>query len=78
MYEQSGFDAETKAYLKRILHSIFITLVWMMTNAVIGLYFKLAIIEDSINLLNILFYLWFTGSFIVYLWLLRKLWKGHM
>ncbi len=78
MYETSGFDEQTKNYLRRIILSIFITALWLMINAIAGLYFKLAIVEDSFSIGNIFFYLWFALSFIFYLRYMRKLWKGHL
>lgn len=78
MYETSGFDDQTKNYLRRIILSIFITALWLMINAIAGLYFKLAIVEGSFSIGNIFFYLWFVISFIFYLRYLRKLWNGFL
>lgn len=78
MYDSTGIDPETKAYLKRIINSIFITLLWMMACAIAGLYFKLAIVDGKISIRNIIFYLLFVASFLLLLRYLLKLWKGHM
>ena len=78
MNDNSGFEPETRAYLKRIIKSIFITLPWMMTNIMAGLYYEYAIINEKISTGNILFYSFFLVSFAALVWYLLKLWKGHL
>jgi hypothetical protein len=78
MNDISDFEPETRAYLKRIIKSIFITLPWMMTNIMAGLYYEYAIIHEKISTGNILFYSFFLVSFVALIWYLIKLWKGHL
>lgn len=78
MYESSGFDPKTVAYLKRIIKSIFITLSWMMIAAITGLYYEFAIVGDKITLVNILYYSIFIVTFLFLIRYLLKLWKGYL
>lgn len=78
MYESSGFDPKTVAYLKRIIKSIFITLSWMMIAAITGLYYEFAIIGDKITPGNILYYSIFLITFFFLIKYLLRLWKGYI
>jgi hypothetical protein len=64
----SGMEPETKAFLKKVISSIFIGVLWLMILSTFGFYFGMAFIYKKIDVFNIVFYIFFLASF---LWILR-------
>lgn len=52
------------------------TLLWMLVNMTAGIYFNLAFFEDRIAIWNIIYYVFFLGTFVLLIIYLRKKWKG--
>ncbi len=71
----SGMEPEAKDFLKRILWSFFIGLVWLMINMTMGIYFDLLFIRDKITIGNIAYYLFFILSLVLLIWFYYKTWK---
>lgn len=53
----SGFEPEVRDFLKRIVSSVFLGLLWLMMNMTIGIYFGLLFFEDGIHWPNVLYYI---------------------
>jgi hypothetical protein len=70
-------EPEVREFLQRIVWSLSATLVWLLINAVAGLRFQLAILENEHQIGTIIFYCWFLGSFFILYRLFKKLWKNH-
>jgi cytochrome c biogenesis protein CcdA len=70
-----GMDPEMRKYFWKIVYSFSFGLVWMLTMAMSGLYFRLAIIEDSIRWYNIVFYFVFVVTLILLILYFFKSWK---
>ncbi len=70
-----GMDPEMRKYFWKIVYSFSFGLVWMLTMAMSGLYFRLAIIEDSIRWYNIVFYIVFVVTLILLILYFFKSWK---
>ncbi|MDQ3551574.1 MAG: hypothetical protein M3413_08605 [Bacteroidota bacterium] len=70
-----GMDPEMRKYFWKIVYSFSFGLVWMLTMAMSGLYFRLAIIEDSIRWYNIVFYIVFLATLILLIRYFFKSWK---
>ena len=68
-------EPEVKAFLQRIMYSIFIWFTWMAMNSTFGIMFDFAFIHESVSLGNIIFYIWFVISTAFMLWLYVRLWK---
>ncbi|MGI8950076.1 MAG: hypothetical protein ACR2FN_00685 [Chitinophagaceae bacterium] len=68
-------EPEVKEFLKRIALCVFLTFFWLLINCTAGIMFNLAFIENKISAGNILFYLWLLLSFILLLFLYKKLWQ---
>jgi hypothetical protein len=65
-------------YLKRIVKTISIMLVWMIINTRLGINSNYAFFEDKITTANVLFYLWFVISLAALLFFFYKLWKDDV
>ncbi len=59
-----------------VLQSLSVVLLWMLINMTAGIYFNLAFFETGITIWNIIFYLFFAGTFYWLTRYLRKKWKG--
>jgi hypothetical protein len=65
-------------YLKRIVKTISIALIWMIINTKLGINSNYAFVEGSIKTGNIVFYIWFMASLIAMLFYLYKVWKEDL
>ena len=72
----SGMEPDIKKYLAKLLNSMSIVLIWLLINAMLRIYLELAFFNDCIQLVNIIFYVWFLASFIFLLYYLYKQWKN--
>jgi putative copper export protein len=70
-----GMDPEMRKYFWKIVYSFSFGLVWMLTMALSGLYFKLAIIEDNIRWYNIVYYIVFLVTLVLLVLYFHKSWK---
>lgn len=68
-------DPEMVKYFKKILNSFSMGLIWMMSAAIAGFYFGLALFNESVQWYNIVFYVFFLLSFAGLLWYYYKLWR---
>ena len=68
----SGMEPDIKKYLAKLLNSMSIVLIWLLINAMLGIYLEWAFFNDGIQLVNIIFYIWFLASFIFLLYYLYK------
>ncbi len=62
-------------YLKQIIKTLVVFLVWMTINIKLGILDNYAFYKDKIQLGNILFYAWLLISLIVVVIYLIKLWS---
>jgi hypothetical protein len=65
-------------YLKRIVKTISIALIWMIINTRLGINSNYAFIEGSIKTSNIVFYSWFVASLIAMLFYFYNVWKEDL
>ena len=72
----SGMEPDIKKYLAKLLNSMSIVLIWLLINAMLGIYLEWAFFNDGIQLVNIIFYICFLASFIFLLYYLYKQWKN--
>ena len=71
----SGWDPEVKQYLKKVLNSFMVGLLWLLVNSTLGIYFGLAFGGTYSVVVNILFYVWFAASIGLLLWYYYRVWK---
>ena len=54
----SGMEPDIKKYLAKLLNSMSVVLLWLLINAMLGIYLEWAFFDDGISLVNIIFYWW--------------------
>jgi hypothetical protein len=68
-------EPDASAFLVRIIKSISMTILWMLVNMTFGVFFDYGFVHSSLTLGNIIFYIFFVGSFAGLIWYLLKVWK---
>jgi hypothetical protein len=68
-------EPEVKDFLKRVMLSLFLGLLWLFINMTLGIYFDLLPIYGRPDLGNILFYVFFAGTGVLYILFLYRTWK---
>jgi hypothetical protein len=71
----SGMEPEAKDYLRRVLLSFFLGLVWLFINMTIGIFFEWMFFRGRPTTGNFIFYCFFLGTLVLYIWFLRRTWK---
>ena len=69
---ERGWDPEVKKYFRKVLNSISLGLLWLMTMVTAGLYFELAYAS---GIYTILFYIVLVVSLGLLLWQYYRIWK---
>ena len=72
---EQGWDPEVKRYFRKIISSISMGLLWMMSAVTAGLYFGLAYRQDIPVVCNVLFYFALSASLFLLLRYFYNLWK---
>jgi len=72
--EDPGWEA-VKRYFRKIMNSFALGLLWMLTAATSGLYFKLAYVDERLQWPTVVFYALFGITFLGLVWYLYKTWK---
>jgi len=70
-----GIEPEVKKYLRKVGYSFFAGLMWLLVNVTLGLYFKWAIAENGVTVINIIFYIWFLLSIGLLIYYMYRTWK---
>jgi hypothetical protein len=68
-------EPEVKDFLRRIVITVFVGLAWLFVNMTLGIYFDLLPVYGRPDAWNVGFYLFFIGTGVLYVWLLRRMWK---
>lgn len=68
-------EPEVRRYLKRVLYSLMMGLLWLFLNSTFGIYFGLAITHGGVSTYNIIFYAWLGLSLGALLLYYYRLWK---
>src|SRR5687768_1238484 len=68
-----GMDPAVKKYFRKIVNSFVAGLVWLMTMAMSGIYYQLAVVQGELRWYNILFYTVFVVTLI---WLIRYFYRS--
>ncbi len=71
-------EPEVKEFLRRVITTLSIGLLWMVINSTAGIMYGYAFFEHGIKLGNILFYIWFLASLTMLIWYMYKLWTKPM
>jgi len=68
-------EPELKAMFIRIVKSISMTVLWMLTNVFLGIFMDFGFIHQNITIENILFYVFLAATLLLLIRYLLKLWK---
>lgn len=71
----SEMEKEVKDFLKKILLTMSVGMLWLLINSTAGIMYGYFFIEGKLSNGNIIFYLWLVLSFIFLLRYFIKLWK---
>jgi len=71
----NGFDPEVRDYLKRIVLSLFLGLLWLVSNMTFGIFFEWMFFERRPTAGNIIFYIFGLLTTVLYFRFLRRTWK---
>jgi FtsH-binding integral membrane protein len=69
---ERGWDPEVKKYFKKVLNSISLGLLWLMSMVTAGLYFGLAYAK---GIYTVIFYVMMVASLAALLWKYYKMWS---
>ena len=69
-------DPEVKKYFIKILYSLSLGLFWMALNVTAGIYWGMAIIENRISFINIVFFLLLLSSLALLLYYYYRTWRS--
>lgn len=68
-------EPDLREFFQRIVKSLSITVLWMLINMTLGIFFDFGFIHQAISVANILFYIFLLGSLYGLIRYLLKLWK---
>lgn len=74
----SGIEPEAQEFLKRIIQTVSVGMLFLLLHMTIGIYFNWAFFEDSPRLGNIIYYIVFLASLAGLIYFYYWLWKGKM
>jgi FtsH-binding integral membrane protein len=66
---------DPRDFLRRVVWSLSLGLVWLVSNLGIGTYTGLMVPEKSVTIGNILFYVWMVVSLSALIWINVRIWK---
>ncbi len=64
-----------RTYLIRIVNTLSLGLLWMVVNSTLGIMYAFAFVDKQISIGNIIFYIWFLVSLVVYLIWVYRVWS---
>ena len=74
----SGIEPETRDFLKRIIQTISMGMLFLLLHMTFGLYFNWAFFEGSIRPGNIIYYIVLLLSLAGLIYYYYRLWKGKV
>ena len=74
-FDRGGFDPEVTKFFKKIVSSFSFGMIWMLVMSIAGLYFRLALVDESVRWYNVVFYFVFLATLFVLIRYLYRTWK---
>jgi len=74
----NGIEPEVKDFLKRILQTVSMGMLFLLVHMTFGLYLNWGFYEGEISVGNIVYYLFLIGSLIGLLYYYYQLWKVRL
>lgn len=73
-----GIEPEVKDFLKRVLQTVSMGMLFLLIHMTFGLYLNWGFFEEKMTLGNLIYYVFFAGSLTGLLYYYYKMWKGHL
>lgn len=70
-----AMEPEARDFLRRIVLTVFVGLIWLLVNMTLGIYFDLLPVYGRPDIWNIGYYIFFIATGVLYVWFLRRMWK---
>ncbi|MEJ8841654.1 hypothetical protein WG954_04615 [Lacibacter sp. H375] len=74
----SGMEPEAQDFLKRIIQTVSMGILFLLLHMTFGLYLNWGFFEGSPGIGNIIYYIVFLASFAGLIYFYYKLWKGKL
>jgi NADH:ubiquinone oxidoreductase subunit 3 (subunit A) len=74
----SGIEPETQEFLKRIIQTVSMGMLFLLLHMTFGIYFNWAFYEGSPRMGNIIYYFVFLASLSGLIYFYVRLWKGKI
>lgn len=74
----SGMEPDVQDFLKRIIQTVSMSLLFLLLHMTFGIYFNWAFFENAPTIGNIIYYFIFIGSLTALLYYFYRLWKDHV
>lgn len=71
-------EPDARALLLKVAKSLSIAALFLLSNMTLGIFFDLGFIHSTINIGNILFYVFLLATLTALIWYLLKLWKENL
>ena len=71
----SRMENDAKDLLRRVVWSVSLGCLWLMSTIGIGAYSQLLVPEKGISTGNIIFYVWIAGSLVALVWINIRIWR---
>ncbi|MDF2191141.1 hypothetical protein [Paraflavitalea sp. CAU 1676] len=68
-------EDDPRDFLRRIVWSLSLGLLWLVTNIGIGMYNDLIVPQGKLTLSNFIFYSWMAVSLTALIWINVRIWK---
>jgi hypothetical protein len=74
----AGIEPEVKDFLKRILQTVSMGMLFLIVHMTFGLYLNWGFYEEKISVGNVIYYIFFVLSLVGLLLYYNKLWKSRL
>jgi NADH:ubiquinone oxidoreductase subunit 3 (subunit A) len=74
----SEMEPEARDFLKRVMQTVSVGLLFLLLHMTAGIYFNWAFFEAEPRIGNIIYYIIFLASLTALFYYYYKLWKGHL
>jgi NADH:ubiquinone oxidoreductase subunit 3 (subunit A) len=74
----AGMEPEVQDFLKRIIQTVSMALLFLLLHMTFGIYFNWAFFEDSPGIGNIIYYFIFLITLAALIYYFYRLWKDHV
>lgn len=72
---EPGNEQEIKKHFTKVFYTVWSGVLWLITNAILGIYFKLAIRNERPLYINLLFYAFLLGSLFFLVRFYLRVWR---